>query len=77
MKRNLGMNPIRTRDFILRTLRGKRDLMPLSGMLQMMAFVFNLAKLPNDLEYSSNVHVATEYICTCLKAALSLRALVS
>ena len=71
------MNPIRTRDFILRTLRGKRELMPLNRMLHMMAFVFNLAKLPNDLKYSSNVHVATEYICMCMKAALSLGAFVS
>ena len=51
--------------------------MPLNGMLQMMAFGFNLAKLPNDLEYSSNVHVATEYICMCMKAVLSLGAFVS
>lgn len=71
------MNPIRTRDFILRTFGGKRELMPLNGMLQMMAFGFNLAKLPNDLEYSSNVHVASEYICMCMKAVLSLGAFVS
>ena len=51
--------------------------MPLNRMLHMMAFVFNLAKLPNDLKYSSNVHVATEYICMCMKAALSLGAFVS
>ena len=51
--------------------------MPLNGILQKMAFVFDLAKLPDDLEYSSNVHVATEYICMCMKAALSLGAFVS
>lgn len=51
--------------------------MPLNGILQKMAFVFNLEKLPNDLEYSSNVHVATEYICMCMKAALLLGAFVS